>query len=348
MKAKLLLAVVGALTIATAAFAIPPEVAAIDPEDHVSVRTPAQVVSARQDVEDTIWGASGLPTSLLPVETWNNYPSSFHATPNLDYLSLYDVALPYGGKAGAVAYFPKNWRSPKSAFIIHGGHDQNSAVVEVDMIKALVEDGFMVMSMNMPLAPANPNPLVLDTPQGTLRLGRHEFFSFLHTDDFNPLRMFLDPSVALVNYAQTYGVEKIGMTGVSGGGWTTLLMGAADDRIDATYAVDSIFPTYARGSDNPISYGDYEQSLPGLLGRVSYLDLSIIAAQNRHLAYYVPNDTCCFNGYTPDHWRHLVGTYAANVGGHYSAHYDTTTALHEISAWTRGHIISDFKTNVAP
>jgi hypothetical protein len=348
MRNVILLAIIAAAITGGTAFAIPPEVSAVNPEDHISVRTAPEVAAARQDIVNTIWGPAGIDTNLLPAVTVYDYQSPYHATPNLDYLSLYDIPLPYGGKAGAVAYFPKTWRTPRSAFIIHGGHEQNSAVIEVDLIKQLIEAGFMVMSVNMPLAPANPNPLVLDTPQGRLNLSKHEFFSFLDTDDFNPLRMFLDPAIALVNYAQTYGVEFIGMTGVSGGGWTALLAGAADDRIDATYSVDAIFPTYARGWDSPVSYGDYEQSLPGLTGRVSYLDLSIIAGQNRHIAYYVTNDTCCYNGDIPDHWRDVVSLYAGNVGGYYTSLYDTTTTIHEISAWTRNNIINDFTTNVAP
>ena len=88
------------------------------------------------------------------------------------------------------------------------------------------------------------------------------------------------------------------MTGISGGGWTTVLYSALDPRIEKSYPVAGSVPLYLR-FNNPKNMGDYEQMLPELYKIADYLDLYIMASygENREqIQIFNKYDPCCFSG----------------------------------------------------
>lgn len=113
-----------------------------------------------------------------------------------------------------------------------------------------------------------------------------------------PLRDFLDPILYTINYARslkTY--DEIIMTGLSGGGWTAVVLCAAAPFIDRCAPVAGTWPFYLRYADGGAgSIGDEEQQLPGI--PQNYLDLYALsmAFGRTHIAIYNLNDPCCFSG----------------------------------------------------
>ena len=53
------------------------------------------------------------------------------------------------------------------------------------------------------------------------------------------------------------------MLGLSGGGWTTVLFSAIDERTSQSYSVAGSFPMFMRSDSKNI--GDYEQITPELI-----------------------------------------------------------------------------------
>jgi hypothetical protein len=66
------------------------------------------------------------------------------------------------------------------------------------------------------------------------------------------------------------------MLGISGGGWTTVLFSAIDDKISQNYSVVGSFPMFMRSDAKNI--GDYEQMIPELYSIVNYLELYIMGS----------------------------------------------------------------------
>ena len=87
------------------------------------------------------------------------------------------------------------------------------------------------------------------------------------------------------------------MVGISGGGWTTTLIAALDDRIDNSFSVAGSYPMFLRS--DPKNFGDYEQHHLELYQLANYLDLYVMASygENRKFVQiFNKSDPCCFDG----------------------------------------------------
>lgn len=177
--------------------------------------------------------------------------------------------------------------------IFHAGHEQDAfgANVGAGLINYAIPLGWDVLAINMPT-------------------GDHSRFAVYE----NPLRAFMTPIAEALNYAlMQKSYAEITMTGISGGGWSTVLYSAMDERITRSVPVAGSWPWYLRTS--PQDIGDYEQTLPGL--STSYLDLYALAASDgrEQLQIFYDQDPCCFAGTAP--LGYLVTTKAAaqSLGG---------------------------------
>ena len=85
------------------------------------------------------------------------------------------------------------------------------------------------------------------------------------------------------------------MVGLSGGGWTTNLISALDDRIKYSFNVAGSIPLYYRERG---SIGDIEQYLPQLYRDIAgYPDLYILGAfgkGRKQVQILNRQDDCCF------------------------------------------------------
>jgi hypothetical protein len=87
--------------------------------------------------------------------------------------------------------------------------------------------------------------------------------------------------------------NRIGMTGLSGGGWQTALMSALDERISV------IVPVAGHGAmgvriDNGADIGDIEQVPSNMLTVADYPHLTALFAPRPTLLIYNAQDECCF------------------------------------------------------
>lgn len=320
-----------------------PKIQAINPADQVWVSTPADVAQARDIAHTAVWGSPGLPTVGYTPQQVDVQHAYFSVQPNMERLDSYRVSLPYGATTDIWLFTPTNKSTPKGGLVIHGGHTQNVCMEQDHTIARWVAAGFYVVGISMPISAGSPGPMVLDTPKGYINFTDHAQFAILWARDFNPLRFFLDPVVAGVDLLKSLGCEKVGMAGLSGGGWTTVVSSALDGRIEVNYPVAGSWPLYARSWGPMPSWGDWEQWLPGFAPDLSYLDLYVMGASNgKQVAFYIEHDDCCFAGFSPDHWRYEVAARAATAGGIYGVAYDTVATHHAITPWIEDVIYNDF------
>jgi len=185
---------------------------------------------------------------------------------------------------------------PKRVAIYLHGHQGHTVRFGGHTIDKLLDHGWQVIAVDMPLIGANSEDVAKD-----LRI--HNSFLFWQTDDFCPVSLFLQPLVALVD--QIYREHGTGsdltvmLIGKSGGGWTSYMYGALDPRIHYAVSVASGIPLSLRLGRWPLQRGDYEQLDPRVYEAVPYED--IMPAAGSRGAFYVFNehDPCCA-AFAPD------------------------------------------------
>lgn len=171
----------------------------------------------------------------------------------------------------------------------HGGGTIRSGASTVDR---LLEHGWQVIAMDMPLVGEN------GVDQVTTGMSHNGFFSW-PSNGVSPVAVFLQPLKAVVDkiYADNRdkGEPTIVLIGKSGGGWTSYMYGALDDRIDYTVSIAGGMPMSQWGRVRPqIRRPDYEQVEPQIYGSVSYEDLMVTAGSRGAFYVYNEHDSCCF------------------------------------------------------
>ena len=142
------------------------------------------------------------------------------------------------------------------------------------------------------------------------------------------------------------------MVGLSGGGWTTNLISALDDRIKYSFNVAGSTPIYYRAGG---SIGDIEQYLPQLYRDIAgYPDLYVLGAYGKgrkQIQILNRYDNCCFGQKQHDPSRdyaddmHLVEKSVieklVTLGehDHYYLVIDETSPNHQISEYALKNVI---------
>ncbi|HEY1767048.1 MAG TPA: acetylxylan esterase [Terracidiphilus sp.] len=86
---------------------------------------------------------------------------------------------------------------------------------------------------------------------------------------------------------------RIGMTGLSGGGWQTMLLSSLDTRIGPSVPVAG-FSSLTTAIEHPEYAGDAEQNAPDMRSVADYAHLMALRAPRPTLLIYNAMDDCCF------------------------------------------------------
>lgn len=87
--------------------------------------------------------------------------------------------------------------------------------------------------------------------------------------------------------------SRIGVTGLSGGGWQTIFLSALDERVQAAAPVAGYSAAISR-IERPADTGDIEQNPTDLLLYADYPHLTAMRAPRPTLLMYNAEDDCCF------------------------------------------------------
>ncbi|EDQ91211.1 uncharacterized protein MONBRDRAFT_6255 [Monosiga brevicollis MX1] len=129
----------------------------------------------------------------------------------------------------------------KTLVLFHNGHsqpctnDEQGCVPDFDgSVDWLNQLGYDVMSFQMPLFQCNAVPNVPC---------QHAWFQQYADRGMPTMRFFVEPVVRAINYARdVLKYERIAMMGLSGGGFTTTVLGAIDPRIQLSIPVAGSIP----------------------------------------------------------------------------------------------------------
>jgi polygalacturonase len=215
-----------------------------------------------------------------------------------------------------------------------------------ETITGLLQGGFDVLAVYMPHVTDTGCSLdhcrVMNTP-----LGEGD-----HPATYG-LRFFLEPEIVGLNYLlKHYQYQNVNMIGLSGGGWTTNLLAAMDDRIKYSFSVAGSMPLYYRHAG---SMGDVEQFLPQLYRDIAgYPDLYVLGAigkGRKQVQILNRYDDCCFGQKQHDPERNYdadLNTYEQSVKerlnllgarDHYDLVIDEEAPRHQISGYALKEVI---------
>lgn len=285
------------------------------------IRTSGDAADAREEMIELVFGAP-LPTRL-PDDVVLTIDPAFEG--HLIHQITVDT-----DDLTSIAYLihPVPWNGGLA--IYHQGHEGDFRDHGTRTISGLLDAGYQVLAFSMPMLGMNIHPF--PTSEHVQLRGRG-----------HPLRYFIDPVIVALNWVeQNFIYSRRVMVGLSGGGWTTVVVAAIDRRIDASYPVAASWPHYLR--DRFGFFGDYEERITP-----NYLELYLMATHPRREQVQIFNefDLCCFGGlYSYDYLSYTA--YLANQwGGRFQILMDHGQLEHEISRYSLSQILAIERAELA-
>jgi hypothetical protein len=319
----------------------------------VTFATPAQAERRRQKLLRYVFGEARLPKSLPNVTRRIRDIEFAEGVTNLARIDRLTIAMPLGFTSVAYHLIPR--RANGRLLIYHNGHNEDLDAGK-GTIAYFLERGYALLVFAMPFAGVNTNPEAIVTRCGLVRL---EFEPTLYHDTMGclprPHRYFVEPIAVALNYAQRLRYGLVAMTGLSGGGWATMLYAALDSRVRLSYPVAGARPHYitARRCPGDTStsvrrcFDDFEQRDPGLYRIANHLELYTLGSWGKGRKQVSINnvyDPCCLTGTSYLEWRPIVQAALRRLGtGAFDAAGDRTHREHAISAFTLKLIQADLR-----
>ncbi len=276
-----------------------------------------------------IW-KNNFPTEL-PLKIENDFSDKqIGEFKNLDSLEKISIPMEYGIES--IVYHLISEKPNNKLVIYHHGHSGDFRF-ETDTINYFLDKGYSVLAFNMPLKGMNNQPTIDTTDFGKIKFVSHRQFPLLESDDFSPLKYFIHPIILSLNYIdEFYNYASYDMVGLSGGGWTTIISSAIDNRISQSFSVAGSYPLYLRYESQNI--GDYEQLHPDIYKIANYLELYVMGSSgdNRKLVQiFNKYDPCCFTGELSESYETLVKKKASELNGNFEIYIDASHKEHKIS-----------------
>lgn len=318
---------------------VPPRANATNPSSLIDISNQSDAEATRQELIQYIWNDEGFPRSRLPDGVDRNVTYEFKGIrlndiENIEQIDRLEVTMRHNVTSYVYHLRPKQANGDLVVFMMgHLGY----LMWRKATIARLVNEGYTVLAVPMPLNGFNKKPVVNTTRYGRFKLEDHDQFNYLETDEFSPIRYYLEPAAAALNYVRSKReYDTTAMVGISGGGWATTVYAALDRRITRSYPVAGTHPMYLRRlppSDGDI--GDYEQFAPELYRIANYLELYVLGSYGegrKQVQILNQYDPCCFAGVGARTYAPAVRNSVDQLGaGEYELFIDDTHEEHQIS-----------------
>ena len=325
-------------------------------DDLISFQSIADIDNTKQTLIEYIWNDSKLPIELPTKHEYDVKDRIADELQNLDRIDSFTVEMKYGVNSISYLFIAKN--SNDKLVIYHQGHnaislngfDDHSFDQDIPLIQNFLDNNYSVLILSMPGKGMNNEPIIDHEKFGNFKLNSHDHFHLLEAKNFHPIQFFLEPVVITLNQIEKdYSFVTYSMMGLSGGGWTTIVVSAVDDRISESYSIAGSFPIWLRSDSR--DYGDYEQTIPEFYQIANYEELYFLSAygDNRRLVlFYNEFDPCCFPGelYNKFPFGDIVKTKISKFNkGNFDVIVDYGQTEHMISESILGKITEYIQNN---
>lgn len=310
----------------------------------VEINTKDDVDRLRGRLIRIIWGNDALDTDKQPDLIENDIVDpEFSNLPNLQGIDRLTTKMAWGLDSVAYHFIPETGNNELAIYCqghlggFHLGHD---------VIARLLQQGYAVIAMSMPLKGMNSKPVVDVEGIGRLKIADHNYLEFIKPPKGHVLQYFVDGPLTFVNYAMKYhSYSRISMLGISGGGWTTTVYAAIDPRVARSYPVAGSEPITIRSMKSDSNWGDFEQIAPEVYTSINYLEMYLLGSSGpgrKQLQILNKYDPCCFGGDLYRLYEHDITQRVASLGsGAFEVYQDASHREHKISTDAIDRILQD-------
>ena len=309
-----------------------------DVDSLIKINSESDIDQKRNLLTDFFWNVGSIQhfdnitfRPQLPEVESDISDSRYNNFQNLKRIDKLTVEMEYGINSVSYLFTPEN--SNEKLILYHHGHAEDFLSGK-DTIQFFLDRNFTVLAMTMPLMGMNNQPVVEIDGLGEMKLISHNQFQLLEANNFNPMKLFLDPIEINLNFVEKeYDFNRYSIVGLSGGGWTAVVYSAVDDRISDSFSVAGSMPFYLRVSERDM--GDYEQSNIDLYKITNYLELYVLSAygnDRKHIQIFNKNDPCCYSGNGYESYESVIQDKLLQLGeGNFQIFIDDTHNQHKIS-----------------
>ena len=309
----------------------------------IGIETREDLTYKKDSLIKYIW-KDQMPTELPTSIEENFIDDNFNDLKNLKQLDKITIEMEYG--VNSIAYFFIPHESNNKLIIYHHGH-AGDFMLEKNTLAFFLNNGYSIVGFNMPLKGTNNQPVIETSDFGPVKFISHKQFPLLESSKFSPIKYFVEPIVLSLNYIdENYDYDDYYMVGISGGGWTTIIYSAIDQRISQSYSVAGSYPLYLRQEVKNL--GDYEQNNPDIYRISNYLELYTMSSfgnDRKLVQLFIYNDPCCFQAelYEKFPYGEIIQNRLKILGseGKFSVFLDNSTNQHEISDHALGLILDE-------
>ena len=316
-----------------------------DMDSLIKIDNKSDIDQKRNFLTEFFWNVESLQSLKdklqLPEVESDISDSRYNNFQNLLRIDRLIVEMEYGINSVSYLFIPE--QSNEKLILYHQGHG-GDFILGKNTIQFFLDRNFTVLASTMPLVGMNNQPVVEIDGLGKMKLISHDQLSLLETNNFNPMKLFLDPIRINLNFLdKEYDFKQYSMIGISGGGWTAVVYSAIDERISDSFSVAGSMPFYLRVNDRDI--GDYEQTNIDLYEVTNYLELYVLSAygdERKHIQIFNKNDPCCFSGNGYETYEFVIKEKILQLGkGNFQVFVDDTHNEHKISDTALEYIIKN-------
>ena len=316
-----------------------------DIDSLIKINDKSDIDQKRYFLTEFLWDAGTLHRvsykSPLPQVESDISDSRYDNFQNLKRIDRLTVEMKYGINSISYLFIPE--KSNGKLILYHQGHG-GDFILGKRTIQFFLDQNFTVLALTMPLVGMNNQPIVEMEGFGKIKLISHEQLKLLETDSFNPMRLFFDPiQINLTFLQKEYDFKQYSMIGISGGGWTTVIYSAIDERISDSFSIAGSVPFYLRVNDRDI--GDYEQTNSDLYQNINYLEFYVLSGygdERKHIQIFNKNDPCCFSGNGYETYEFIIKDKISQLGnGDFQVFVDDTHNEHKISDTALDYIVKN-------
>ena len=304
----------------------------------IKIDSKSDIDQKREFLTEFFWDAKTFQRikdkAQLPEVETDISDSNYEDLQNLKRIDRLTAEMEYDINSISYLFMPE--QSNEKLILYHQGHG-GDFLLGKNTIQFFLDRNFTVLAMAMPLLGMNNQPVTEIDGLGEMKLTSHNKLRLLEANNFNPMKLFLDPILINLNFLdKEYNFKRYSMVGLSGGGWTTIAYSAIDERISDSFSIGGSIPFYLRVDSRDM--GDYEQTNIELYKHVNYLELYVLGAYGdgrQHVQIFNKNDSCCFSGNGHETYEFVIKDKITQLGkGDFQVFIDDTHNEHKISDHT--------------